>query len=80
VDIYRKNTSRPAVVVLDKVHRPGVGNPALLLFLQDVAKDATDNWSFKTVFVTVEGHPPLQRLSMMVPWSVKAACDYILLT
>jgi len=80
VDIYRKNTSRPAVVILDNVNSLGVGNPALLQFLRDVAKDATDNSSFKTVFVTFEGQPPLQRLSMIVPWSVKAACDYILLT
>jgi len=79
-DIYRKNTGRPAVLVLDNVNRLGVGNPGLLQFLQDVAKDAADNRSFVTVFVTSEGHAPLQMLGMFLPWAVKAACDYVLLT
>ena len=79
-DIYRKNTGRPAVLVLDNVNRLCVGNASLLQFLQDVAKDAVDNRSFVTVFVTSEGHAPLQMLGMLLPWAAKAACDYVLLT
>ena len=79
-DIYRKNTGPPAVLVLDNINRLGVGNPALLHYLQDVAKEAADNRSFVPVFVTSEGHAPLPMLGMLLPWAVKAACDYVLLT
>jgi len=74
VQIYHQQTGRCAGLILDNINHLAVANTSLLEFLQDVAKNAADNRSFITVFVTSEGHAPIQMLGILLPYTLMLAC------
>ena len=77
VQIYHKQMGRYAGLILDNINRLAVANTSLLEFLQDVAKNAADNRSCITVFVTSKGHVPIQMLGILLPCTLKLACLWL---
>ncbi|PUU80069.1 P-loop containing nucleoside triphosphate hydrolase protein [Tuber borchii] len=61
--LFKIKNGRTPVLVLDNVNRLAQDNPKLLNVLQDMAKDAADDGTYITVFVTSEGKAPIQMLS-----------------
>jgi AAA domain len=57
---YKKTNGQPPVLVIDHVNYLADKNPELLNGLQDIAKDAADNNTFFTVFVTGEDYTPMR--------------------
>ncbi|KAG0128497.1 hypothetical protein HOY82DRAFT_611714 [Tuber indicum] len=58
--IFKEKNGHHSMLVLEKVNCLTMENACLLNILQDIAKDAADDWLFTTVFVTSEGQVHIQ--------------------